>query len=157
HARKRIQFQQPLAEFELVKKKIAFMAANAFAMEATTSQCAAFIDQGAADYMLETAMLKVFTTEALWQIVNDTLQIFGGQGYFTNEPYERMMRDARINMIGEGANDVLLAFIALVGMRGVGEHLQGVLKAFKNPFKELGTLWRFGRSQVAARFTSPEV
>jgi len=36
------------------------MAANAFAMEATTSQCAGFIDRGAEDYMLETAMLKVF-------------------------------------------------------------------------------------------------
>src|SRR5581483_9772410 len=109
HAKQRVQFKQPLAEFELVKKKLAYMAAHAFAMEATTSQCAAFIDRGAEDYMLETAMLKVFSTEALWQIVNDTLQIYGGQGYFTNEPYERMMRDARINMIGEGANDVLHA------------------------------------------------
>src|SRR5207302_9514243 len=115
-------------------KKIAFMAANAFAMEAMTSQCAHFIDSGAEDYMLETAMLKLFTTEALWTIVNDTLQIHGGAGYFTYEPYERMMRDARINQIGEGANDVLRAFIALVGMREVGEHLQGVLTALKHPF-----------------------
>ena len=59
--------RQTLGEFELVKKKLAFMAANAFAMEATTAQCAAFIDRGAEDYMLETAMLKVFSTEALWQ------------------------------------------------------------------------------------------
>ena len=57
--------------------------------------------------MLETAILKVFSTEALWQIVYETLQIYGGQGYFTDEPYERMMRDARINTIGEGANEVL--------------------------------------------------
>jgi alkylation response protein AidB-like acyl-CoA dehydrogenase len=157
HARKRVQFKQPLAEFELVKKKIAYMAANAFAMEATVAQCAAFIDRGAEDYMLETAMLKVYSTEALWQIVNDTLQIFGGQGYFTTDPYERMMRDARINQIGEGANDVLRAFIALVGMRGVGEHLQGVLSAIRHPIKEWGKLWRFGRSQVAARLLAPDV
>src|SRR5204863_7232997 len=83
HAKKRVQFEQTLSEFELVKKKIAYMAAHAFAMEATTSQCAAFIDLGAEDYMLETAILKVFTTEALWQIVNDTMQIFGGQAYFS--------------------------------------------------------------------------
>src|SRR5205807_7488984 len=121
HAKNRVQFKQKLADFELVKKKIAYMAAHAFAMEATTAQCAGFIDRGAEDYMLETAMLKVWSTEALWQIVNDTIQIYGGQGYFSNEPYERMMRDARINQIGEGANDVLRAFIALVGMRGVGE------------------------------------
>ena len=100
--------------------------------------------------MLETAMLKVWSTEALWQIVNDTMQIYGGQAYFTDEPYERMMRDARINQIGEGANDVLRAFIALVGMRGVGEHLKGVLDAIKHPLKECGTLWSFGRSQVGS-------
>src|SRR5438094_2694320 len=143
HAKSRVQFKQTLSEFELVKKKIAFMAAHAFAMEATTSQCASFIDRGAEDYMLETAMLKVWSTEALWIIVNDMIQIFGGQAYFSNEPYERMMRDARINQIGEGANDVLRAFIALVGMRGVGEQLKGMLA---HPFKEPGHLWRFLRS-----------
>jgi alkylation response protein AidB-like acyl-CoA dehydrogenase len=141
----------------LVKKKIAYMAAHAFAMEATTSQCASFIDRGFEDYMLETAMLKVWSTDALWQIVNDTLQIYGGQGYFTNEPYERMMRDARINQIGEGANDVLRAFIALVGMRGVGEELKGVKDAFSRPIKERGKLWSFVRGQVGARFSTPEV
>jgi hypothetical protein len=71
------------------------------------------------------------------------------------------MRDARINMIGEGANDVLRAFIALVGMRGVGEELRGVLSAFQHlgsrPLKELGTLWRFGTSQMGSLFTVPEV
>ena len=102
-------------------------------MEATTYQTAALIDRGAEDYMLETAILKVFTTEALWQGVNETLQVFGGQGYFSNEPYERMMRDARINTIGEGANEVLKAFIALVGMRDIGEGLKGTLEGLKKP------------------------
>ncbi len=157
YASRRVQFKQTLSEFELVKKKIAFAAAHAFAMEAMTAQCAAFIDSGAEDYMLETAMLKVFSTEALWQIVNDTLQIHGGAGYFKNLPYERLMRDARINQIGEGANDVLRAFIAAVGLREVGESLKGVLAATRNPLKEFGTLWEFGRSQLSARFHSPEV
>jgi acyl-CoA dehydrogenase family protein 9 len=156
HAKTRVQFKQTLSEFELVKKKIAFMAANAFAMEATTSQCAGFIDRGAEDYMLETAMLKVWSTEALWIIVNDMFQIFGGQAYFSNEPYERMMRDARINQIGEGANDVLRAFIALVGMRGVGEQLKGMLD---HPLKERGAVWRFVRGQVGSRLhlSAPEI
>jgi alkylation response protein AidB-like acyl-CoA dehydrogenase len=157
YANTRMQFRQTLSEFELVKKKIAFMAAHAFAMEATTMQCAAFIDSGAEDYMVETAMLKVFSTEALWQIVNDTLQIHGGAGYFKDRPFERWMRDARINQIGEGANDVLRAFIAAVGLREVGESLKGVLAATRNPFKDFGTLWQFGRDQLAARFQTPEV
>ena len=130
HARTRVQFQQPIGEFELVKKKLAFMAAHAFAMEATTTQCAAFIDRGFEDYMLETAILKIFATEHLWTIINDTIQIFGGQAYFLNEPYERMMRDARINTIGEGANDVLKAFVAVVGCRGPGMKLDRIRKSF---------------------------
>lgn len=157
YSKRRMQFKQTLSEFELVKKKIAFMAAHAFAMESMTAQCAAFMDSGAEDYMLETAMLKLFSTEALWTIVNDTLQIHGGAGYFKNLPYERMVRDARINQIGEGANDVLRAFIAAVGLREVGESLKGVLAASRNPFKEIGTLWEFSRSRMAAYFQTPSV
>jgi acyl-CoA dehydrogenase family member 9 len=126
HAKKRVQFQQPLAEFHLVQKKIAFAAAHCFAMEAATTECAAFIDSNAPDYMLETAILKVFATEHLWPIVNDTLQVYGGKGYFSDQPIERWMRDARINTIGEGANDVLKAFICVVGCRGPGEYLKGL-------------------------------
>ncbi len=126
HAKNRVQFQQPLAEFHLVQKKIAFASAHCFAMEAATAECAAFIDKGAPDYMLETAILKVFATEHLWTVVNDTLQVYGGKGYFCDQPIERWMRDARINTIGEGANDVLKAFIAVVGCRGPGMYLKGL-------------------------------
>ncbi len=157
HANRRVQFKEPLAEFELIKKKIAFIASHTYAMEAMTSQCAGFIDRGFEDFMVETAMLKVFSTEHLWTIVNETLQIFGGQGYFSNEPYERMMRDARINTIGEGANEVLKAFIAVVGMRGVGESLKGVLDALSHPLRDFGKLWRFGTGQITQRMFSPDV
>ncbi|MFM8273325.1 MAG: acyl-CoA dehydrogenase family protein [Gemmata sp.] len=126
HAKRRVQFQQSLSEFHLVQKKIAFASAHCFAMEAATTECAAFIDKGAQDYMLETAILKVFATEHLWAIVNDTLQVYGGKGYFCDQPIERWMRDARINTIGEGANDVLKAFVAVVGCRGPGMYLKGL-------------------------------
>jgi alkylation response protein AidB-like acyl-CoA dehydrogenase len=156
HAKKRVQFEQPIAEFELVKKKIAYMAAHAFAMEATVTECASFIDRGFEDYMLETAMLKVWSTDALWQIVNDTVQIYGGKAYFTDEPYERMLRDARINQIGEGANDVLRSFIAFVGIKPVVEPVE---KALASPVKGLGALLGFGASYVKSRLrlTTPDV
>jgi alkylation response protein AidB-like acyl-CoA dehydrogenase len=126
HAKRRVQFQQPLAEFQLVQKKIGFAAAHVFAMDAMTMECAAFIDRGAGDYMLETAMLKVFATEHLWTIINDTIQVWGGKAYFCDQALERWMRDARINTIGEGANDVLKAFIAVVGCRAPGEYLKNL-------------------------------
>ena len=157
HALARVQFQQPLAQFEMVKEKIAYMAAGAFAMEAATYQTAALIDAGEGDYMIETALLKVFSTEVLWRIINDCIQIFGGKAYFTDEPYERLMRDARINTIGEGANDVLRAFAALVGMRDVGLELQGVLEAAKTPWRNLGRLSSFAGQRIEAMFAAPSV
>lgn len=138
HAKTRRQFGKTLGEFDLVKQKIAQMAANTFAMESATYHTAALIDSGAEDYMLETAMLKVFASDALWTIVNDTLQIYGGAGYFSDQPFERMMRDARINLIGEGANDVLRCFIAAVGLRGVGLQMLAV----RNRFWKIGELRR---------------
>src|ERR1700722_12244202 len=157
YALERVQFKQKLGDFELVKKKIAFMAAHAFAMEATTTQCAAFIDRDIADYMLETAMLKVWSTEVLWIMVNDMIQVFGGKGYFSDQPYERMMRDARINQIGEGANDVLRSFITVVGIKPVAEQLLNVKNALTSPLKDFGKLFDFGRKQIGDLFTSPDV
>ncbi|MFN8575134.1 MAG: acyl-CoA dehydrogenase family protein, partial [Gemmatimonadaceae bacterium] len=157
HAATRVQFGQPIGQFELLQQKLAFMAAGAYAMEAMTYQTAALIDAGAADYMLETALLKVFATETLWRIVNDTIQVFGGRAYFTDEPYERLLRDARINTIGEGANDVLRAFAALVGLRDVGLDLQGVLAAARQPLRNLGRLGQFAGRKLESWFSSPHV
>jgi alkylation response protein AidB-like acyl-CoA dehydrogenase len=157
HALTRVQFSQPLANFELVKEKLAYMQAGAYAMESMTYQTAALIDSGAGDFMLETAMLKVLSTDILWRIINDTIQIFGGKAYFADEPYERMMRDARINMIGEGANDVLRVFTALVGMRDVGLELKSVLDAAKSPLKNLGKLTGFAGRKIESFFSSPSV
>lgn len=155
HANRRKQFGRPLADLELVKKKIAAIAAHAYAMEATTQVTAGLIDSGAEDYMLETAILKVFSTDSLWQAVYDVLQIHGGQGYFTDEPYERWMRDARINSIGEGANEVLAAFIALVGMRDVGEGLKATLAGVQSVTGFIPTTWRFGRDHLARLLWNP--
>ena len=94
-------------------------------MEAMTTVTAGLIDRGLEDYMLETAMLKVWSTERLWTIVNDAFQIHGGAAYFTDRPLERMLRDHRINQIGEGANEVLLSFIGAGGDARPGAAAEG--------------------------------
>ncbi len=157
HANTRRQFGRTLGEFELTKKKIARMAAGAYAMEAMTQVTASLIDRGLEDYMLETAMLKVFSTEALWMLVNEAFQLHGGAAYFTDRPLERMLRDARINQIGEGANEVLTSFIALVGMRAPGEQLREILEALQHPWGELRKMWLLGLDQVGAAVRAPEV
>ena len=136
HANTRRQFKKTLGEFDLVKKKIGRMAADVYAMEAMTTVTASLIDRGLEDYMLETAMLKVFTTERLWEAVNDTFQIHGGGAYFNDSPLERMLRDARINQIGEGSNEVLTSFVALVGMRGPGMEFKEILDTMLKPWRQ---------------------
>jgi len=61
------------------------MAADVYAMEAMTNVTARSFDRGLEDYMIETAMLKVFTTERLWEAVNDAFQIHGGSAYFDDK------------------------------------------------------------------------
>jgi acyl-CoA dehydrogenase family member 9 len=157
HANRRVQFGQTLGSFELVKEKIANMQGGVFAMEACTYQTAALMDSGEGDFMLETAMLKVFSTETLWKILSDTFQLHGGLAYFTDQPFERMIRDARINSIGEGANDVLRAFTALVGMRDVGLELQGIRDAIYAPLGNLTRLGRFTGRKLGSLLVSPTI
>jgi acyl-CoA dehydrogenase family protein 9 len=159
HANTRKQFNKTLGSFHLVKEKIARIAADAFAMEAMTTITASLIDRGLEDYMLETAMLKVFTTERLWECINDAFQIYGGSAYFVDLPLERMLRDARINQIGEGSNEVLTSFIALVGMRGPGMEFKEIYDTMLKPTREggIGKAWSAGMNRLGAAVRIPDV
>jgi len=159
HANTRKQFNKTLGNFHLVKEKIARIAADAYAMEAITTITASLIDRGLEDYMLETAMLKVFTTERLWECINDAFQIYGGSAYFVDLPLERMMRDARINQIGEGSNEVLTSFIALVGMRGPGMEFKEIYDTMLKPTREggIGKAWSAGMNRLGASVRIPDV
>lgn len=141
-ARSRIQFRKPIASFPLIQEKMAKLAAYTYAMEATTYLTASLIDEGKMDFMLESAILKVFASEALWELIYETMQIYGGRSFFTNEPLERIMRDARLNMIGEGANEVLRVFIGAVGFREMGKRFIGKIPFWQslkdvNPFAQV--------------------
>jgi acyl-CoA dehydrogenase family member 9 len=158
HANTRQQFNKTLGDFDLVKKKIARMAADVYAMEAMTTVTASLIDRGLEDYMIETAMLKVFTTDRLWDAVNDTFQIHGGSAYFDDSPLGRILRDARINQIGEGSNEVLTSFIALVGMRGPGMEFKEIYDNVLKPSRQgLGKAWTAGMNRLGAAIKIPDV
>ncbi len=140
HAKSRYQFNRPLSSFGLVKYKLATMSALLYAMQATTYMTAGLIDNHVEDFMLESAMLKVFCSDSLWSILYDTMQIYGGHSFFTDHPFERMMRDARLNMIGEGSNEVMRAFIGAVGMRDAGLQLQATLESVMHPITQFSLL-----------------
>ena len=158
HANTRKQFNKTLGNFDLVKKKIARIAADVYAMEAMTQVTASLIDRGHEDYIIETAMLKVFTTERLWDAVNDCFQIHGGSAYFDDSPLGRMLRDARINQIGEGSNEVLTSFIALVGMRGPGMEFKEIYDTMLKPWRpDRAKAWGAGLKRLSAAVKVPEV
>jgi acyl-CoA dehydrogenase family protein 9 len=117
HARERRQFGREIAGFGMVQELLAAMDADVYAMEAMTWLTAGLMDRGGVDTMLEAACCKMYATECLWRIANDALQITGGTGFMREYPYERILRDARINMIFEGTNQVLRLLLVSQGVK----------------------------------------
>ena len=140
----RKQFGRSIAEFGLIKKKIAEMTVDCFAAESAVRMVSHYIDSGYTDYSVEAAISKVFASEAMFRAANESLQIAAGNGFMKEFPYERIMRDSRILTIFEGTSEILRLFIALSGMKDAGVMLQELKSAtddiFNNPIKGFGLL-----------------
>jgi acyl-CoA dehydrogenase family member 9 len=154
-AKERKQFGKSISEFGLVKQKIGEMVVDCYATEAVVGLVAGLVDQGYQDYAVEAAISKVFGTEALWRSSDEALQIAGGNGYMREFPYERVMRDSRINRIFEGTNEILRLFIALTAMNDVAVELKDVQQSLRgvlaDPIKGFGVLSDYARRVAATR------
>ena len=124
YAKQRVQFGKPIAEFGLIKHKIAEMAIRTFTTESMVYRTAALVDRilqridhhaedvgiqmakGIEEYAIEDSINKVYSSEILDYIVDEALQIYGGYGYIHDYPAERHYRDSRINRIWEGTNEI---------------------------------------------------
>ncbi len=124
YAKQRIQFGRPIAEFGLIKHKIAEMAIRTFTTESMVYRTAAMVDRilqkidhnaedvgiqmasGIEEYAIEDSINKVYSSEMLDYIVDEALQIHGGYGYIHDYAIERGYRDSRINRIWEGTNEI---------------------------------------------------
>lgn len=111
YAKERIQFDQPIANFQAIQFMLAEMATLIYAMESMVYRTAAKYDKGE-NVTREAAIVKLFCSEALDKIVDYAVQIHGGMGYSREFPIERMYRDARINRIFEGTNEIQKGIIA---------------------------------------------
>jgi butyryl-CoA dehydrogenase len=122
YAKQRTAFGKPIASFGLMQEKIAETAASIFAGEALVYRVVGAIDAALStlaadapasevqkrieDYAVECSVVKVWCSEMLERAVDHCMQIFGGYGYVEEYPAERSYRDARINRIFEGTNEI---------------------------------------------------
>jgi acyl-CoA dehydrogenase family protein 9 len=149
HVQERHQFGRPLADFELVQEKIGWLVSFLFGLESTAYMTTGLVDRGVPDYSLESAICKVAGTEFLWYAANRALQLKGGEGYMRDQPYEKMLRDIRIFPIFEGANDVMRCFVALSGIKPVGEKLSGLGgMSLDDPIGALGVLAEYAADRI---------
>lgn len=130
-AAERYSFGRPIGEQQAVAKKLSFMAATAFALEALHEMTAVMSDQGRNDIRIESQIAKLYATEMAWKVLDELVQVRGGRGYETAESLrargeravnaEGALRDARINRIFEGSTEVMHLALA---RDAVDQHLE---------------------------------
>ena len=111
YAKERIQFGQPISDFQAIRFKIASMATEVEAARQLMYYVCSEIDAGRAG-RVETSMVKLFASEMAERVTSEALQIFGGAGYTTLHPIERYWRDARLTKIFEGTSEIQQRIIA---------------------------------------------
>jgi acyl-CoA dehydrogenase family protein 9 len=153
-AKGRKQFGKSISEFGLIQDKLAHMAAHTYAAESIVYMTTGQILRGLEEYSMESAICKVYCSEALWNTIDQAMQIAAGNGYMKEYPYERIMRDSRINLIFEGTNEILRCFLALSGVKEPSDELKkvgkaaDVSKALQDPIKSLGVLSGFAKKRI---------
>jgi alkylation response protein AidB-like acyl-CoA dehydrogenase len=113
YAQQRVQFNQLLISMPVVQNMLADMAIQVEAARALAYAAARMVDSGARNVSEESAMSKVFASDAAMKVTTNAVQICGGAGYMKDYPVEKMMRDAKITQIYEGSNEVLRNAIAV--------------------------------------------
>ncbi|GAB4210240.1 MAG: acyl-CoA dehydrogenase family protein [Roseiflexaceae bacterium] len=119
----RQQFGRAIADFQAIQFKLADMITKIYAMEQMVYDCAAKVDRGE-NATLESSIVKLFSTEAASQIIDEAIQIHGGMGFSRELPLERMYRDARVTRIFEGTNEIQRHVIASEILKSAGHKIK---------------------------------
>jgi len=121
-SRERVQWGRPIGGHEAIGKKIAFIAATAYALDTIVDLASRLADDKHNDIRIEAALAKLYCSELAWRVADELVQVRGGRGYETaaslaargerGVPAEQMLRDMRINRIFEGSTEIMHLFVA---------------------------------------------
>ncbi len=166
YALERHQFGQPIANFGMIKTKVANMATYIYAIESATYRTAGLLDtrlalvdndaedfalqtmKGIEEYATECSIMKVKGSEALDYVVDECVQIFGGYGYVAEYPAERYYRDSRIVRIYEGTNEINRILIPGILLKRAMKNELPLLGAAKKLQDELLEVPSFGEDEA---------
>jgi alkylation response protein AidB-like acyl-CoA dehydrogenase len=112
YAVRRQTFGRPLFAREGIQFKLAGLEAEVAAARALTFQAATFVDEGDPRMTKLSAAAKLFASDVAMRVTTEAVQVLGGNGYLREFPAERMMRDAKVLPIYEGANEIQQLVIA---------------------------------------------
>jgi acyl-CoA dehydrogenase family protein 9 len=151
-SKNRIQFGRPIQNYELVQEKIVAARVNASVVSAITAFTAAMLEKNPlAPVAIESSHCKLFGTTRAWNSLYDALQVAGGSGYLSTQPYEMRMRDFRVTTIFEGTTEIHSIYPALFVIRTLTKQIQkahpGKTAQFRQLLKSL-----FRRSSWKMRF-----
>jgi alkylation response protein AidB-like acyl-CoA dehydrogenase len=123
YAQRRMQFGKPTVEIPANQSKIADMLAGLHTSRLLVYHAARLLDEHK-DAMAEAATAKLFTSEAYERLISDAIMVMGGDGWTRFYPVEGYLRDAKVNQIGAGTNDIMRLVIFRGGLKALGKDLR---------------------------------
>jgi hypothetical protein len=130
YAQRRVQFGKPTSEIPTNQSKIADMIAGLSTSRLLVYHAARLLDEHE-DAMIEAATAKLSTSETYERLISDAITVMGGDGWTRFYPVEGYLRDAKVNQIGAGTNDIMKLVILRGAMKTLG-------KDFKMPQRTMG-------------------
>jgi acyl-CoA dehydrogenase family protein 9 len=137
-SKNRIQFGRPIQNYELIQEKIVTARVNASVVSAITAFTAAMLEENPlAPVAIESSHCKLFGTTRAWDSLYDALQVAGGSGYLSIQPYEMRMRDFRVTTIFEGTTEIHSIYPALFVIRTLTKQVQKTYPRKTEQFRQL--------------------
>ncbi len=155
-ALQRKAFGSTISEYELIQRKVAQMAVDILVTESMAQVAIGLAEKGL-DYEVEAAIAKVYASEAMWRTADELVQMAGGRGYVGPYPYERILRDARVERIFEGTNEILRLFIVEQGVKPLAKYMRQASRSTRGRLELVGHMLSHLSEPTVAAMTESDL